>query len=134
MTVVRGAMLPAPELIPATTMEQVRAFAEASGDTNPVHLSLDAARSAGLDAPVLHGLFIAGRFEAYLDRMRDYRISDLRVNFVRPVTVGSALTISSRAIDLSGPELHLRLLATVAGGALAAIAEARLRPVSSPAE
>ncbi len=124
--------LPAPETIPVVAIEQVRAFAAASGDSNPIHISPDAARAAGFDAPLLHGMFIAGRFETFLERFGSYHIAELRVNFVRPVPVGSALTISSRRI--AGPDLRLRLLANIAGGALVAVAEARLAATSEPAQ
>ena len=122
-------MLPAPETTPPITMAQVMAFAAASGDSNPVHLSEDAARAAGLAGPVLHGMIIAGRFETFLERMEGYEIAELQVHFVRPVPVGSALTIAARAIDVSGPQHHIRLLATI-GGVLVSIAEARLAPLS----
>ena len=126
--------LPAPETTSPITMEQVRAFAEASGDSNPIHLSSEAARAAGLAGPVLHGMIVAGRFELFLERMKNCALAELQVRFVRPVPVGSALTISARPIEVSGAELRLRLLANIAGGALVAIAEARLAPVSQPAE
>ena len=124
-------MLPAPETTPPITMAQVMAFAAASGDGNPVHLSEDAARAAGLAGPVLHGMIVAGRFATFLERMDGYEIAELQVRFVRPVPVGSALTIAARAIDVSGAQHHIRLLATI-GGVLVSIAEARLEPLSDP--
>ena len=65
--------------------------------------------------------------------MGGYEIAELQVRFVRPVPVGSALTIAARSIDASDPQHHLRLLATVEG-VLVAIAEARLEPLSEPTE
>ena len=112
-------------------MEQVTAFADASGDGNPVHLSEDAARAAGLAGPVLHGMIIAGRFETFLERMEGHEIGELQVRFVRPVPVGSVLTVSARPIDPTSPRHHIRLLATI-DGVLVAIAEARLEPLSQP--
>lgn len=125
--------LPGPTVTPPVVMEQVVDFAAASGDDNPIHLSREAAHSAGLEGPVLHGMFIAGRFEVYLEQIEGFEIAELRVNFVRPVPVGSALTITSRAIQASGPYLRLRLLASLEGGALVAVAEACLAPASHPA-
>lgn len=128
--------LPIPVLSQEVTakidMEQVRAFAVASGDFNPVHTSVEAAQAAGLAGPVLHGMIIAGRFEAFLERLADYTIAELHVRFVRPVPVGSVLTISARSLGSSDHEIHLRLLAKEEGSGLAAIAEARLRPISQP--
>lgn len=124
-------ILPAPETTPPITMAQVMAFAAASGDSNPVHLSEDAARAAGLAGPVLHGMIIAGCFETFLERMEGYEIAELQVRFVRPVPVGSALTIAARPINVSGPQYHIRLLATIEG-VLVSIAEVRLEPLSDP--
>lgn len=125
--------LPGPTVIPPVVMEQVVDFAAASGDNNPVHLSREVSHSAGLEGPVLHGMFIAGRFEIYLEQIEGFEIAELRVNFVRPVSVGSGFTITSRVIQAPGPCLRLRLLASLEGGALVAVAEAGLAPASHPA-
>lgn len=128
------AIAPGPVLLPEVTavisMDQVKAFAAASGDFNPIHTSADEAQSAGLAGPVLHGMIVAGRFETFLERLEGYAISELRVRFVRPVPVGSVLTISARTLGTSAPDIHLRLLATSEGSGLVAIAEARLVPSS----
>lgn len=125
--------LPAPDVSPPVTAAQVLEFAIASGDDNPIHLSPEAARSAGLEGPVLHGMFIAGRLEIFLEQFEGYDVAELKVNFVRPVPVGAVLAISSRHIPAEGPHLRLRLLVNIEGGSLAAVAEARLVPASGPA-
>lgn len=46
------------------TPVQLALFAAASGDHNPLHLDPDAARAAGFERPVVHGMFtmaLAGR-------------------------------------------------------------------------
>jgi len=116
-------------------MEQVMAFAAASGDANPIHTSAEAALAAGLGGPVLHGMIVAGRFETFLERLEGHEIVELNVRFVRPVPVGNALTISVRPAGGSPHSgLHLRLLATVDGIGLVAIADARLEPRSEPSQ
>ncbi|MCX7350443.1 MAG: MaoC family dehydratase [Alphaproteobacteria bacterium] len=127
-------ILPELELIPPVTTEHVTAFAAASGDGNPIHLSGDAARAAGLEGPVLHGMFIAGRFETFLERVADHEIAELQVRLVRPAPVGSALAISARPIDGADAGLRLRLLAKTGSGVLVAIAEARLVARSEPSQ
>lgn len=130
--------LPVPDFSQEVTaridMEQVRAFAVASGDTNPIHTSVEAAQAAGLAGPVLHGMIIAGHFELFLERLSDYTIAELHIRFVRPVPVGSVITISARSLGPSDHELHLRLLAKGEASGLAAVAEARLKPISQPAQ
>lgn len=125
--------LPAPAVLPPVTAAQVLEFAIASGDHNPIHLSPEAARSAGLEGPVLHGMFIACRFEIFLEQVEGFDVEELTVTFVRPVPVGSTLTIACRQIGVPGPHLRLRLLANIEGGKLAAVAEARLVAASNPA-
>lgn len=126
--------LPSQETTAPVTPEQVGAFAAASCDENPIHLSVDAARAAGLEGPVLHGMLIAGRFETFLERIAGHEIAGLQVRFVRPAPVGSSLTIVARFIGPSGSRLGLRLLATIDGGILVAIGEALLKPLSRPAQ
>ena len=115
-------------------MAQVRAFAAASGDSNLIHTSAEAALAAGLAGPVLHGMIVAGRFETFLERLEGHEIAELNVRFVRPVPVGSALAISGRPAGSPDSGLHLRLLATVDGIGLVAIADARLEPRSEPSQ
>jgi acyl dehydratase len=42
------------------TVEQIAAYAEASGDFNPIHLDDDFARSVGLPGRIAHGLLQMG--------------------------------------------------------------------------
>ena len=42
----------------AFSAEDVAAFARLSGDSNPIHLDAAAARSAGFDRPVVHGVLV----------------------------------------------------------------------------
>ena len=120
-------VLPPAQATSPITMEQVSAFAIASGDSNPIHLSSEAAQAAGLSGPVLHGMIIAGRLEGYLHQMTGYEITQLQVRFVRPAPVGSALTMSLRHIGSFEEEIHLRLIANIENGVLVAIGEARMR-------
>jgi acyl dehydratase len=42
------------------TLEQIAAYAEASGDRNPIHLDADFARSVGLPGVIAHGMLQMG--------------------------------------------------------------------------
>lgn len=119
--------LPEAVTTPPITKRDVEAFAAASGDWNPIHLSDDAARAAGFDGAVVHGMYIAGCFEVFLERLPGVCVSRLTVNFVRPVLVGNSIRIAARTLA-TGSCNRLRLLATITGGQLVAIAEAELRP------
>ena len=52
--IVVGQTLPA--LTKQVTIEQIRRYAEASGDRNPIHLDDSFARSAGLPGVIAHGM------------------------------------------------------------------------------
>src|ERR1700737_1328527 len=45
-----------PSLTKPVTVEQIRQYAEASGDRNPIHLDDGFARSAGLPGVIAHGM------------------------------------------------------------------------------
>jgi acyl dehydratase len=48
------------ELVVTFTEEQIAAYAEASGDHNPIHLDADFARSVGLPGVIAHGMLQMG--------------------------------------------------------------------------
>lgn len=48
------------ELEVTVTREQIRAYAEASGDRNPIHLDDGVARSVGLPGVIAHGMLQMG--------------------------------------------------------------------------
>jgi acyl dehydratase len=59
-----GTALP-PLVLPPISRTTLALFAGASGDTNPIHVDLDVARSAGLDDVFAHGMLSM----AYLGRL-----------------------------------------------------------------
>lgn len=78
------------------TPEQVRAFAEATGDCNPIHLDEGAARKFGLNGAIAHGGLITGivsrvMFEKFGDGVMPGRIG--KTTFLLPVYTGSKISI-----------------------------------------
>ena len=45
-----------PPLAKTVTQEQINAYADVSGDHNPIHIDPDAARAVGLDGTIAHGM------------------------------------------------------------------------------
>ena len=45
-----------PELVKHVTQDQINAYADISGDHNPIHINPDAARAVGLDGTIAHGM------------------------------------------------------------------------------
>jgi acyl dehydratase len=86
------------ELQVTFTSEQIAAYAEASGDHNPIHLDDDFARAAGLPGIIAHGMLQMGllaRVAGPPDRLR--RLTCRFNGMVRP---GDAVTF--RAVERDG--------------------------------
>ncbi|HKY77387.1 MAG TPA: MaoC family dehydratase [Acidimicrobiia bacterium] len=78
-------------------VEAVNAYADATGDRNPIHLDDAAARAAGLDGAIAHGMLgVAVAIE--LVRQTAGTAIDLRdVRFLHPVPVGSRIVVETDA-------------------------------------
>lgn len=78
-----------PELSRTVTTEQIAAYAEASGDHNPIHVDEAFARSAGLPGIIAHGMltmaFVDQMVTDWLgDRARLRRLQGRFAEMVRP--------------------------------------------------
>ncbi|BBU63648.1 enoyl-CoA hydratase [Methylosinus sp. C49] len=89
------------------------AYAEASGDANPLHLDDALARAIGFPAPPVHGMKLLAAFEPLLSAWRrDLFLARLSGKFVQPVLRGEAVTLTARVLRSSPEEgVFLRLLA-----------------------
>jgi acyl dehydratase len=83
------------------TREQISAYAEASGDRNPIHLDDDAARAAGLPGVIAHGMLgmaqLANFVVAYAGDHR--RLRRLRCRFSGMVQPGDTIIFSGHALE-----------------------------------
>lgn len=77
----------------AVTREDVRAYADASGDRNPLHLDDEVARAAGFPGIIAHGMFTMGHLVSTLvDWVGDPdALRRIRVQFRAPVFVGETI-------------------------------------------
>jgi acyl dehydratase len=102
----KGAAL-RPLVKPPITREQLRAYAEASLDDNPIHLDDAVARQAGLDGVIAHGMitmaFFGELMHQTMSELGRGRLSELTCRFkamTKPgdvVTVGGAVRASTPA-------------------------------------
>ena len=103
-------------------------YAAVSGDDNPLHLDLNAARAAGLAGTPVHGMLTFSCFEPLIMRWRrDLFIARLSGKFLRPVLAGEGIRVSGRVMrrrDVPRPELTLRLIARAQNNDLAILGEA----------
>ena len=114
---------PLPPGITHVPFNDLAAFAEVTGDTNPVHL--DAAYAAGttFKERIAHGMLSAGYISAVIGTKLPgpgaiYVAQSLR--FRRPVKIGDAVTATATvsAIDAAKARVTLTTVCTVGGKAV----------------
>jgi acyl dehydratase len=93
------------------TREQISAYAEASGDHNPIHLDDEAARAAGLPGVIAHGMLgmaqLANFVVGYAGDHR--RLRRLRCRFSGMVLPGDVITFSGRVAAAADDLVRLEL-------------------------
>lgn len=79
------------------TKEQIAAYAEASGDYNPIHLDDDFAKSVGLPGVIAHGMLQMGILGAVAAEAAGgpHRLRRLSVRFAGMVVPGDTVTFSA---------------------------------------
>jgi acyl dehydratase len=83
-------------------MDALRRYAEASGDSNPIHLDIELAQKAGLPGAPVHGMLLMSRFVPALAAWRpDLSIIRLSTKFIRPVYAGEAGEFSGRVAQVT---------------------------------
>lgn len=92
-----------PELAKVVTREDVAAYAEASGDRNPLHLDDAFARSVGFPGVIAHGMFTMAHLASCLTRFAGdpAALRRLRVQFRAPVLLGETIVAGGtvRSVD-----------------------------------
>lgn len=121
-----GDRLPVTE-VPAITREELREFAAASGDDNPVHLDDAAARQGGLDGVVTHGMLVM----AHLGRLVTSwpaagALRSFKARFTAPTPVGARVTCSGKvaSVDVVAGTARVQVTATRDDGVAVARGEA----------
>jgi acyl dehydratase len=73
----------------AVTRAALVAYAQASGDPNPIHQDPEVARSVGLPDVIAHGMFTLALAARYVDEQlgEPGRIAELGAKFTKPVVV-----------------------------------------------
>ena len=96
-----------PSLTKHVTVEQIRQYAEASGDRNPIHLDDDFARSVGLPGLIAHGMLqmsIAATVAAEAAGGPD-RLRRVFVRFAGMVLPGDTVTFRAEPVGEGKLEL-----------------------------
>ena len=120
---VSGAVAVGDEMTPlarTVTQQQIDAYAQASGDHNPIHVDPEFARAVGLPGTIAHGLLdMAILTEAVARWAGGYdQVASLACRFSKPLLPGETVTCSGRvvAIDDSNRTATLELEATSSSG------------------
>jgi acyl dehydratase len=102
-----------PELRRVVTREDVKAYADVSGDQNPLHQDDASARSVGFDGIIAHGMFTMGHMAACagLWAGEPAAVTAISAQFRAPVSMGEELVAggSVRALDGSTRSATLEL-------------------------
>jgi len=90
-----------PSLTKKVTVEQIRQYAEASGDRNPIHLDETFARSAGLPGVIAHGMLtMAFANQMVTDWLGDRsRLKRLQGRFAGMVLPGDEVTCTGTVVS-----------------------------------
>jgi acyl dehydratase len=102
------------------TRADLVAYAEASGDHNPIHQDEDVARSVGLPGVIAHGMYTLALAARYVDEElgEPGRIAQIGGKFVRPVVVpaeGTEVVVSGEPRVGAGGESTVQLTVTCHG-------------------
>src|SRR5690348_11553761 len=108
---------PIPTLEKHVTQPQIDAYADVSGDYNPIHINADAARAVGLDGTIAHGMlsmaFLGQMLTDWLTALPDPGgwVARLRVRFQAMVRPGDTITCHGVLVgDASATEAGRRRL------------------------
>src|SRR5689334_3315918 len=82
------------------TQEQINAYAEASGDPNPIHTNEEFARMVGLPGTIAHGMLNLGILtEAVARWAGGYdRVASISCRFSKPLLPGDTITCSGKVV------------------------------------
>ena len=82
------------------TQEQISAYAEASGDVNPIHVNEEFARMVGLPGTIAHGMLNMGILTEAVARWAggSDRVASIRCRFSKPLLPGDTITCTGTVV------------------------------------
>ena len=119
-----------PEKIVYLDRAMLKAYADASGDQNPIHQNEEFALSVGLPNVIAHGMLTMALVGKYVTDWSggSASVKEFGARFIKPVIVPAGekvdLTINATVIEVNGEEIKLDLVATSAGVKVLGMAKA----------
>ena len=95
-----------PELVKEITQESINAYADASGDFNPIHVNEEFAKDTPFKGTIAHGFYIFGFLNELMTRhfgKRWVNGGHVDVRFKKPVRPGDTITVKA---VLAGREMR----------------------------
>jgi acyl dehydratase len=108
----------------------LKAYADASGDQNPIHQNEEFALSVGLPNVIAHGMLTMALVGKYVTDWSggSASVKEFGARFIKPVIVPADekvdLTINATVAEVNGAEIKLDLIATSAGVKVLGMAKA----------
>lgn len=92
-----------PQLRRIVTREDIEAYADASGDQNPLHRDDDVARAAGFPGIIAHGMFTMGHLATCVTEWAGdpSAVVRLTAHFRAPVLVGEEIVAGGRVVAVA---------------------------------
>ena len=108
----------------------LRAYADASGDQNPIHHNEEFAVSVGLPNVIAHGMLTMALVGKYITDWAggSVNVKEYSARFIKPVIVPAGekvdLTVTATVVEVDGDRIKLDLVATSAGVKVLGMAKA----------
>lgn len=112
--------------------EDLRKYAAASGDLNPLHLDAAFARRAGFGDVIVHGMLgmaLLGRL--LTEAFPAWRLQRFRTRFRHVIPTDQPIVCVARLAESNGPSANLGLIAVGDGGNVLIDGDATLSPPGS---
>jgi acyl dehydratase len=119
-----------PERVVLIDRTMLKAYADASGDQNPIHQNEEFALSVGLPNVIAHGMLTMALVGKYVTDWYGgtASVKEFSARFIKPVIVPADekvdLTINATVIEVIGDQIKLDLVATSAGVKVLGMAKA----------
>ena len=119
-----------PERVVLIDRHMLKAYADASGDQNPIHQNEEFALSVGLPNVIAHGMLTMALVGKYLSDFAggSAKVVEFGARFTKPVIVPAGqkvdLTVTATVAEISEGKISLTLSATSAGVKVLGMAKA----------
>ena len=82
------------------TQDQISAYADASGDLNPIHVNEEFARMVGLPGTIAHGMLNMGILTEAVARWAggNDRVASISCRFSKPLLPGDTITCTGKVV------------------------------------